>query len=419
MKAKFTTFSFGCRVNQAETETIARDLVRAGFSYCPDSPDLAVVNTCAVTGKAEREARQLIYKLARLLPKSKIVITGCAATYWLKNGFYKKLPVLMLSNSSKQDLVKIVTKDIFGSKNDADFTSKFLSSKRMLLKIQDGCQRFCSYCIVPYLRGKPKSKQIKKILEEIKEVKKIQEIILTAINTEAYGMDNKESLPQLISAVLKHSGITRLSFGSINPWSLDNDFFNLYEKIAGSERFIDFFHIPLQSGSNKILKLMKREYTGQDYLKKIKRIKKINSLAYIATDIIVGFPGETEQDFNKTLNLLKAAPIDKLHVFRFSKRLGTTAYHMPDIYKEPLESIKKARSKALIALSNKKQAVFLKKHIGKSFPALFIAKPNNGFQPALLDNQVPALIRTDKDMSGTINKVKITKLAGGNLIGKI
>lgn len=362
---KFSTFTFGCRVNQAEIEAISSDLIKAGWSYSVNRPDIIIINTCAVTTKAEREARQLIYQQDKKLPKAQNVVTGCSATYWKKNKLYQNLPIdLIVENVSKSSLPNTLLhlRSVVRSKAKIQNTnshSKFLSSGRFVLKIQDGCNRFCSYCIVPYLRGRSKSIPISKIVSKINSLdKSIKEVILTAINTEYFGLEHQESLPKLISNIIEKTKISRLSFGSINPWSLNKEFFDLYKTIANSERFVHFFHIPLQSGSNRILKLMKREYSIKEYLSKISKIKKINSQAFIATDVIVGFPGETDDDFKTTYEFLKKARIDKFHVFRYSKRLNTAAYYMSRQYKEPIDEVKKQRSKILRELSSEKYAKF-------------------------------------------------------------
>jgi threonylcarbamoyladenosine tRNA methylthiotransferase MtaB len=341
----------------AEKEKIDREMVESGFVFDEKNPDIYIVNTCGVTQKAEREARQLIYQLKKKQPKAKIVITGCGATYWKKNkvNIGTDLPVdLLIDNKNKKKLVSLLFKNYGRAPNNVTRCleyndNKFSGSKRSLIKIQDGCNRFCSYCIVPYLRGLPQSKTISDIIKEIKLFKTdISEVILTAINTEAYGKDTGESLVDLITKVFHQTKIKRLSFGSIHPWSINEKFIKYYPEISESNRFVHFFHIPLQSGSNKILKLMKRDYTREEIKLKLKKIQKINPMALIATDIIVGFLDETDHDFQETYEFLEKSPIFKFHVFRFSKRAETAAYYMAKRLKEPTDIQKKQRAKALI-----------------------------------------------------------------------
>lgn len=427
MKKTFSSFSFGCRVNQAEQEEIDKQLVSFGFLKTEDNPSLFIINTCAVTGKAEREARQLINQTRRKWPKTKIAISGCAATHWIKQR--KKISHVdyVFDNTSKEYLaclllqklnLKISTKtNLFIPETRMD---KYLRSGRLLVKIQDGCHRFCTFCIVSYLRGQPKSRKIEDIIAKIKQNKKdIKEVILTAINTEAFGLDSGENLINLIKTIIDQTSIERVSFGSIHPWSITDEFIDFYKKIAHNKRLVNFFHIPLQSGSNKILSFMKRGYTREELLEKLNSIKKINPLVLIGTDIIVGFLEEEDDDFEETYNFLKESPISKFHIFRFSKREGTAAYFMAKRLNEPSGYIKKKRAKILAELAREKYQKFLQKHIGNAFKALFLTKRRNGFQQALLDNQTPVWIETNNNIAGEIKTVKIERLKRDTLLGKM
>ena len=431
MKITFSSFAFGCRVNEAEKEALDKKMLEAGFSFNKNRPNIFIINTCAITHKAEREARNLIYQIKRKNPQTKIVITGCSATYWQKNKLYEKLPIdLLVDNINKEFLVELIKKRLLNQKKDIQpphlggveykLTSKFLTSNRLLVKIQDGCQRFCTFCIVPYLRGLPKSKKIKEIVEEINNYpEKISEVILTAINTEAFGLDTGESFIDLIEKVLKNTSIPRLSFGSIHPWSIIPQFINFYQKILTEKRLVNFFHIPLQSGSNTILKLMKRGYTKEEILEKLSALEKINPLSLLATDVIVGFLGETKTEFEETYRFLEKSPLVKFHIFRFSKRKNTAAFYMAKNLKEPGEEEKKKRAKALAELFAKKYQQFLEKNLGRLSTALILNKKENGFYEALLDNQLPILIEKNKDIiHGEIVKVKVERIKDEKLVGK-
>lgn len=435
MKKTFSYASFGCRVNQAEMNEIANQLINLGFKYSAEDYSIFIINSCAVTQKAEREVRSLIYQINKKYPNTKIIITGCAVTYWEKNNLYNKLPIfLAINNLYKENLVKLLLKrlseqaksNLGGSIRTVRinqsylFFDKYLTSGRHLIKIQDGCHRFCTYCIVPYLRGRPKSQRIINIINEINNLpKNIKEVILTAINTEAYGKDTGESFVDLINEILHKTNINRLGFGSINPWSLNDNFITLYKDYKDSHRFVDFFHIPLQSGSNKILKLMKRGYTGEEFLEKLNKIKKINPLAFIATDVIVGFLDETDKEFEDTYQFLKKSPISKFHIFRFSKRNNTAAFYLAKKIKEADENTKIKRSQILRALSKIKYEKFIQRHINKIFSCLFLNEINNNHQHVLLQNQIPAWIKTNKNLSGEIRDVKIDMLKDDKLFGKI
>ena len=444
MKTTFASFAFGCRVNQAEKIHINRKLIEKGFKYSQNHPDLYIINSCAVTQKAEREVRQYIYQIRKKYPLTKIIVTGCAATFWRKNSDLIKDVDLLIPNNEKDLIpVKLITlslslrgevkddnKTIFinsvilnesegssqkkilrSTQNDKDtFPDKFLESGRLIIKIQDGCQRYCSYCLVPYLRGKPESKTIKEILTEINQYKNIQEVILSAINTEYFGKNN-ETLTQLINEIINKTKIPRISLGSLHPWSLTNEFIQFYKQILPLNRLVNFFHIPLQSGSDKILKLMNRKYTSHQFIDKLERIKQINPDAFISTDIIVGFPGETHEEFNKTYNFLENAPIDKFHIFRFSMRKGTTAEILIKHYAEPTNVEKKIRSEKLRKLSQQKFIKFNKSQIGRFDQAIVINK-----NKVLLSNNLPARVSNLKSLKKRIINIKIQKFYE-NLIG--
>jgi len=427
----FSSFAFGCRVNEAEKEALDQKMIEAGFCFSEKNPDIFIINTCAVTHKAEREARNLIYQIKRKSPKTKIVITGCAATYWQKNKLYENLPIdLLVDNLNKEFLVELIKKRLSDQKKNPEpphlrgveykLTSKFLSSGRLLIKIQDGCQRFCTFCIVPYLRGLPKSRKIEEIINQINNYpEKISEVILTAINTEAFGLDTGETFIDLIEKVLEKTKIPRLSFGSIHPWSITLQFINFYQKILTANRLVNFFHIPIQSGSNTILQLMKRGYKTEEILEKLYALQKINFLSLLATDVIVGFLGETEKEFEETYQFLEKSPLVKFHIFRFSKRKNTAAFYMAKNLKEPTEEEKKKRAKTLGKLSAKKYHQFLEKNLGRLSSALILNKQKNGFFEALLDNQLPVLVEKKKNIgSGEVIKVKVERIKNGQLVGK-
>jgi threonylcarbamoyladenosine tRNA methylthiotransferase MtaB len=434
-KIRFSSYSFGCRVNHAEKEEFDEQMIKAGFIYDNQQPDLFVINSCAVTHKAEREVRQSIYKLKSQKPKIKIILVGCAATYWKKNKLYSHLPIdLLVNNIDKEFLVDLLIRRLsnqskfnlsgcaWGKRTTQKTTifDKFVNSGRFLIKIQDGCHRFCSYCIVPYLRDLPKSRTINYIINKIKGCdKKIREVILTAINTEAYGRDTNETLVDLLKNIIRKTEITRISLGSIHPLSITQDFINFYKDNLSRKRLISYFHIPIQSGSNKILKLMKRNYTNKEIYENIYQLSNINHLAFIETDIIVGFLEEVESDFNETYRFLSKVPISKFHIFRFSKRNNTAAYYLAKRLREPKPKIKIKRAKILAELSQKKYQIFLQRHIGMTSKGLFLNTRIENYQKCLLQNQVPAFIKSEKRLYCEIKNVKIEGIKEGKLFGKI
>ncbi|NMB83737.1 MiaB/RimO family radical SAM methylthiotransferase [Candidatus Roizmanbacteria bacterium] len=424
MNFSFYSHSFGCRVNQAEKETLDRQLLDLGCCIDPISPDFYIINTCAVTQKAERETRQLLYQIRRKLPLTKIIITGCSATLWLKNRSYPSDIDLIIDNKDKDNMLDIIVNRLklkktlpkgLRAKN-----SRFLKSGRLLVKIQDGCQRFCSYCLTARLRGIPRSKTIKDILKEIKNQQEgTREVILTGINTEYFGRDHGESLPGLIETIVAKTEIPRISFGSIHPWSIDKTFLNLYKNILNLKRLVDFFHIPLQSGSNRILSLMKRGYTKEEFSEKLQVIAATNPYAFISTDLIAGFVGESDKEFEETLDFLEKSPISGFHIFRFSQRPMTAAFFMAKKIAEPSQSKKQSRAETLRGLSRKKYLMFLEMNLGRTSSALFLAEKKGDYCQALLDNQLPILVNSDKALAGEIKNVKILEVKKGRLIGKL
>ncbi len=429
----FDSFSFGCRVNQAEIEALDRELMQKGYEKQPKKPDIYILNTCSVTHKAEREARKHIYNLKRQFPDTKVVVTGCAATNWSKTNTKIRGVDYLIDNKSKELIAELLERKYnseialptvkrvktFDEPTESAATDKFMRSKRVIIKIQDGCHRFCSFCIVPYLRGLPQSSKIDEIVRQIQSYPEYVEAILTAINTEAYGRDTGETFVDLIDSILTKTDIPRISFGSIHPWTFQKDFFNLYRKYSGSPRFVDFFHIPLQAGSDDMLKLMKRGYTRDEFIEKLNMLKDINEFAFIGTDVIVGFLEETDQDFEDTYSFLETTPISRFHVFRFSKREHTAAYYLSNRLKQPLPSVKKARSQRLRELSDKKYAAFQTKHIEKTFETLILERRDGDYQQGLLSNQMLVWIKAEKDFTGELKNVKIYDYRNGELFGKI
>ncbi|MFH0750091.1 MAG: MiaB/RimO family radical SAM methylthiotransferase [Candidatus Gottesmanbacteria bacterium] len=355
MKSSFMSFSFGCRVNEAEKQILDQKLINIGFGWNEQHPTFYIINSCAITGKAEREVRQHIYQIRKKYPKTTIVVTGCSATLWMKNNTKPIGADYWIDNTNKETIPEFIhslARRPLYTKTSSSSPDKFLTSGRMMIKIQEGCNRFCSYCIVPSLRGAVKSEAISDILKRILASKKpLKEVILTAINTEEFGKDTGETLMQLVNSILTHTKVERVSFGSIHPWSITDEFLSWYKYNKDNQRFVHFFHIPIQSGSDTILRLMNRQYTSHDLLDRLTKLHAINPNALLATDVIVGFPGEGEKEFKETYEFLKKSPISKFHVFRYSPRPGTAAINFKN---EPTPQEKRERSRKLIELGKRK-----------------------------------------------------------------
>lgn len=349
------SFSFGCRVNEAEKQQIDTHLLETGFLWDEIHPTFYIINTCAVTGKAEREVRQHIYQTRKRFPHVKIIATGCSATLWMKNNTTLPEVDCWIENSRKKSIPAVLQHIAKSEKvmvEEAATHDKFLNSGRLMVKIQDGCNRFCSYCIVPYTRDRAVSRTIADIIQEIKKARvEIHEVILTAINTEYFGIGTGETLTGLLDAILTQTDVPNISFGSIHPWSITPEFIEWYRKNKDNPRFIHFFHIPIQSGSDTVLRYMNRHYTTEEMMDHLQRLYAVDRKARIATDVIVGFPGETDTEFEETYDFLKRSPITKFHVFRYSARPGTAAATLSH---EPTPQEKQERSHRLLTLGKTK-----------------------------------------------------------------
>lgn len=414
MKKTFQSFVFGCRVNEAERIRFDNELRKAGFTVDLNEPAYSIINTCAITAKAEREAKQLINNLRKKHPGTKIVITGCSATYWAKHQGNTSQADIVISNDRKDSIARLLSDDLSPKLADAVITrpdspigDKFRHSNRLLVKIQDGCHRFCNYCIVPYLRGNPQSQTITDIVSYINSFHPTpSEVILSAINTESFGKDTKETLTTLIEQTLKNTEVKRIGFGSIHPWSLTDEFLDYYASTLSKEkRFVHFFHVPIQSGSQRMLDYMRREYFLTDLLNRLERIKEIRGDAFIATDIIVGYLNETDELFNETYTTLRSSPISRFHVFPFSNRMHTSAFYMRRRMVEPSAKEKKQRAALLRGLSSQKYHTFVAGLTGMKSTALVITNTSKGLR-VLTHNNIELLVDEDA-LPGDIIRVTI------------
>jgi len=408
-----------------------RELLSYGFSFTDVSPAFYIINSCAITAKAEREVRQHIYQTLKRYPHTTIIVTGCSATEWMNSDVQPPERTHFLSNEHKRNIVPYiltllkepVLASSFAPPCRGEVTDKFMQSGRLTIKIQDGCTRFCSYCIVPQLRGTPTSSSIASIVQEIQgssfPLDSIKEVVLTAINTEYFGKESGQTIMDLVDAICKETTVPRISFGSINPWSITDDFLSWYKHNSQNSRLVHFFHIPIQSGSDSVLTRMNRQYTTQELFKKITAIKAINPLAFIGTDVIVGFPGETDVEFEETRKFLVNSSIDRFHIFRFSLRPHTAAETMIQMLGEPTPAEKATRSQTLLSIGETHLTQFMQNNISRTTSALCLEPYKDGLQEALLDNQLPVYIQTDPLPAGTIVSIEITEMKNGRLRGRI
>lgn len=404
LKKRFAIYTLGCKLNFSESAYISDQLIHHGFELS-DTPDYLLINTCAVTASAEKKVRQLLTKLRRNYPNAEIIILGCYSE--LSPSFFEQYEGIthILGSADKINVVShllneslINTPHFFPSYSLHDRTRSFL-------KIQDGCDYHCSYCTVATARGESRSDTIDNVLRHIEHIAKenCKEIILTGVNLGDFGRKDGTSLFELLQAIEKQSLISRLRISSIEPNLLTAE---IIELASQSHCIMPHFHIPLQSGSDRILSLMKRRYNRTFFTKKIEEIKKKLPHACIAVDVITGFPDEKEEDFNDGFHFLSELPLSYLHVFTYSKRPRTPAADMPNHLPA---HVKKERTARLIELSTQKKKLFYEEHIGKITPVLVESDVKNNMLSGFTDNYIRLQLPYNSSLINTIVPIKITK----------
>lgn len=427
---KVAFYTLGCKVNQYETEAITELYKSSGYTIVPFSEfaDIYVINTCSVTNMGDRKSRQIIHRASKLNPRAVIVVTGCYAQTAADEVLRIDGVNLVIGTKGRTDIVRICEGIDSSSKinmvGDIMHNHEFEELKitgyedrtRAFIKIQEGCSQFCSYCIIPYARGPIRSRSENEILEEITDLSKrgFTEIILVGIHVASYGLDLKNtSLEQLLNKIENIDGIKRLRLSSIEPMTLNNDFVN---KIKNSAKLCPHFHISLQSGCDNTLKRMNRRYTTAQYKEIADRLRQAFPDAAITTDIMVGFPGETDEEFEQTLSFVKEIDFAEAHVFQYSQRKGTPAAIMEN--QIPPE-IKERRSKFIIDATKKSHEEFLKKHIGQTMEVLFEQRAKDKMFEGKTANYITVHVFSDENLSGRYRNVRINEMKDGYLIGEI
>lgn len=407
--------TLGCKLNFSETSALARHLEQEGFvqKNFEEEADYYVINTCSVTENADKECRQLVRRIQRRSPSSAVVITGCYAQ--LKPKEIASIPGvdLVLGAAAKFELATHLQALKKGDDTkicscDIDTVENFHASwsvhhrTRTFLKVQDGCDYNCSFCTIPMARGKSRSDKILNVLENVKEITNAgsKEIILTGVNLGDFG-ENGENFLQLIIALENETTIPRYRISSIEPNLLSDD---IIKFVASSKRFMPHFHIPLQSGSDRILGLMRRRYKRKLYAERVNLIKALLPHASIGVDVIVGFPGETEADFQETYSFLESLPITYLHVFTYSERDNTLAATMKDTVSL---SIRQTRNKKLRQLSYQKQEEFNNEFSGTTRSVLFEKEEKTSMMEGYTDNYIRIKTPYKKDWVNQIMDWKI------------
>lgn len=358
---KAVVFTLGCKVNECESDSLIKGLSDLGYEVCDKlvKADLYIVNTCAVTKEAEKKSRQMASRIKKLNKDAKIIFTGCASERCPENFTSKSSDYLVTGTFSKGKILELLDKKgLFISPENKEFEELPIVKslrKRTYVKVQDGCNNFCSYCIIPYLRGRTRSRNPQTVIKEIEETCP-QEVIINGINLSAYNYNGKD-LTYLMHAIKDQTA--RIRLGSLEVGVITDEFLSVLKEM---KNFAPHFHLSLQSGSNAVLKKMNRKYTREEYLEKVNLIRKYFSNAGITTDVIVGFPTETEQDFLDSKDLIEKVGFSDIHVFPFSKREGTVAYKMQDLSPE----IKKSRLNELLAVKKELKISFANSNVGKT-----------------------------------------------------
>ena len=427
----FNIITLGCKVNQYESQAMREDLLRNGFELSkPDSPaDITVVNSCTVTAVSDAKNRKLINKIRRENPDTIIVLTGCMPQAFPEKQENFENCDIVLGNAKRAELIPAIykyidthMKNIFITEHPAKnekFEDLSISSlgehTRAFVKIEDGCNRFCSYCIIPYARGRVRSKSLESLKAEVQRIANngYKEVVLVGINLSAYGQDEGFNLADAVDCVCAQEGIERVRLGSVEPEQMDEP---MIKRLAAQPKFCPQFHLSLQSGCDSTLKSMNRHYDTADYSKIVSDIRKAFDNSSITTDVMVGFAGETEEDFKFSMDFVRQTGFAKVHVFPYSRRKGTAADKAPN---QVAPNIKEERAKRMGELVAKSRAEFLNTQTGRAEEVL-IERLRHGCLEGYTKNYTPVHIFSDNDnLCGQIVNVKITKAEDDFCVGEI
>ena len=381
---KVALHNLGCKVNAYETEAMQELLEQAGYEIVPfkEGADIYIINTCTVTNMADRKSRQMLHRAKKMNPDAIVVAAGCYVQTKTDEEELDSSIDIVLGNNKKKNIVealeeyeknRTLQKDVIDINHTKEYEELHLSKTaehtRAYLKVQDGCNQFCTYCVIPFARGRVRSREKESVVEEVRSLVKngYQEVVLTGIHLSSYGMDfqeKKEDLLSLILAVHEVEGLKRIRLGSLEPRIITEEF---VKTISGLEKMCPHFHLSLQSGCNETLKRMNRKYSAEEYLEKCELLRKYFQHPALTTDVIVGFPGETEEEFAQSMAFVDKVDFYETHIFKYSKREGTKAAVMPN---QVPEQIKTERSNQLLALNEEKQKKFESYYLGQSVEVL-------------------------------------------------
>lgn len=423
--SKVAFYTLGCKLNFSETSAIARTFEKKGYARVEfeDRADVYVINTCSVTQSANSKCRNIVRRALKFNPDAYIAVIGCYAQLKPKEiSEIEGVDIVLGANEKfnlpdhihsfkKNEETKILNGKIKEVKTFVPSYS-FGERTRSFLKVQDGCNYFCAFCTIPLARGRSRSSTVVEVVKQAEELasNEIKEIVLTGVNIGDFKNDLGENFFDVVKALDKVKGIERFRISSIEPNLLSKE---IIDFVAQSEKFVPHFHIPLQSGSNKILKLMRRRYDSGLYKRRIEYIKKLMPNCCIGVDVIVGFPSESDEDFNQTLSFIKSLDISYLHVFTYSERENTTALRIKEVV--PME-VRHKRSKQLQILSEKKRRYFYNRFLGQEMEVLLESENHDGFLNGFTDNYIKVVVPYDKNICDSIHRIKLDTI---NFEGKV
>ncbi len=419
-------YTLGCKVNQYETQEMGEILEREGYTiiYSVADADIAVINSCTVTAESVRKTRQTVRKIKKQNPDCIIVLTGCASQ--AEKHIINDLPEvdILMGNRSNQKIADAINTYI-ENKTFTDFyiehktgdslcssgITRFDGHTRAFLKIQDGCDRFCSYCLIPTARGRSRSKSLDDIDNELKSLAKngYNEIVFVGINLSDYGKKTPYSLPDALMLAEKYDGIKRVRLGSLEPDHITDE---MIEKLSKVTKLCPQFHISVQSGCNSVLKKMNRHYTAEEYENLAKKLRETFTDATITTDVLVGFPSESEDDFKTTCEFVERVGFEKAHIFPYSVRKGTVAAKMEQLEK----SVKENRAARLTEIADIIRTEYLKNQIGKKTEVLF-ETDKDGYTEGYTKNYTPVRVYTNYNLKGKIMEITITDATNDYCVG--
>jgi len=414
---KFSIKTLGCKVNQYDTQALREQLLRAGWAEGNEGEqtELCVINTCTVTEKSDTKAKYYLRQARRENPKAKIVLTGCFTD---KMRHLSEVDAYVSNFEKDQFLVKaglLSEEDAFDLLGSSFQISQFQGRTRAFVKIQDGCDAFCSFCIIPFVRGRSKSRLVELVLQEVRSLvaNGYQEIVLTGIHLGSYGMkkEDEHDLADLIEAVDQIEGLMRLRISSIEPMGLSE---TLIKRLAPLKKLSPHFHLPVQSGSNRILKLMRRNYDREGMLRHAELIGQCFKHPSISTDIIVGYPTETESEFEETLDLAQLVGFSKTHIFPYSHRSGTLASRMEELPKEVLQD----RVDRMRVLTDKLAEEHKKKFLGETVKVLVEDKDAEGLFQGFTPNYLKVKFSETQDLKNKFVDVRLTGLVPTHFMGE-